>query len=313
MMRVAMLLFTPVETARTRPAACVRARFAFHGLIPSSTRAAALLGLVLASACGRPSTDQAAQPRRIDDPAELESIPEPKPAKRKRQWRRQAAPSPMPETFVAFELPDLAKLDGAWLVESEVSDRRVLWLIDEGGANLTEIDHRGVERVYSMSLGSPCGLRLTDEEGHTRTRSLAVHGEQLVITRSGATAVRGQDGTILACIGHRTYQIAPDGRCRYTSEMLGTWSEQVTSDERCELGKDATGPLLTVAEHHLRERNGVWLDESSANALAIAVADREAGLAALASEDAVPLSEAAAPSETPDAAAPAAPAPAPAP
>lgn len=274
-------------------------------MLLSPTRAAALLGLVLASACGRP--DDATQPRPIDDPAGLEGIAEPQPAKRKRQWK-QAAP-PMPKTFVAFELPDLAKLDGAWLVESEVSDRRVLWLIDEGGANLIEIDHRGVERVYSMSIASPCGLRLTDEEGHTSARSLALHEEQLVITRSGATAVRGTDGSILACIGHRTYQIAPDGRCRYTSEMLGTWTEQVASDERCELGKDAIGSLLTIAEHRLRERNGVWLDESSANALAIAVANREAGLAALASEDAAPVGEAPAPTDTPNAPAPPAPAP----
>ena len=31
--RLEMIVFTPVETARTRPSASVRARFAFHGLI----------------------------------------------------------------------------------------------------------------------------------------------------------------------------------------------------------------------------------------------------------------------------------------
>lgn len=268
-------------------------------MLLSLMRAAALLGLLVTSACGRPSSDSEGQPRRIEDPAELERFAGPEPApKRKRKWKG-AAPSPMPETFVAFELPDLATLDGAWLVESDVSDRRVLWLIDEGGAKLTEIDHRGTERSYSMSIASPCALRLTDEEGRTRTCSLALHGEQLVITRSGATAVRGHDGSMLACIGYRTYQIAPDGRCRYTSEMLGTWTEPVAPDERCELGKDGDGALLTIAEHRVREREGVWIDESSANALAIAVEDRPTGLAALAGEGAAPSDLAAAPSEQP--------------
>lgn len=290
MMRAAMRL-------STRPAACVRA--------------AALLGLVLTSACGRPTPEAETGPRRIEDPSELERLAEREPtaAKPKQRWKR-AAPSPMPETFVAFDLPDLATLDGAWLVESDVSDRRVLWLITEGGAALTEIDHRGQERAYSLSLASPCALRLTDERGHTRTGSLALHGDRLVVTRTGATAVRGRDGSLLACVGHRTYQIAADGRCRYTSEMLGTWTEPTSPSERCELGKDATGPVLTIAEHRLRERDGMWLDERSDEALAIAVEDREAGLAALASEDAPAVLEAAAGSET-SGAAPAAAAPSP--
>jgi hypothetical protein len=275
-------------------------------MLSSPTRAAALLGLLATAACGPSSSDSKALPRPIDDPAELERLPEPKPVEAKplRRWKRAEA-APMPETFVAFELPDLGTLDGAWLVESEVSNRRVLWLVDEGGASLTEIDHRGLERGYSLSIASPCAVRLTDERGRTRTRSLALHGEQLVVTRAGPTAVRGRDGSILACIGHRTYQIAPDGRCRYTSEMLGSWTEPSAPDERCELGSDANGPWLTIAEHRLREQDGLWLDEQSADALAIAVADREAGLAALALQAPASPSEAATPGEPAEPVAPA--------
>jgi hypothetical protein len=248
------------------------------------TRAPLWLGLVLTTACGRPTPAAQAQPRRIEDPTELAELEEASRTEPKQapKWKR-AAPTPMPETFVAFELPDLATLDGAWLVESEVPKQRVLWLIEEGGAKLTEIDHRGRERVYSMSIASPCALRLTDERGHTRSRPLALHDGQFVISRSGATAVRGRDGSMLACLGHRTYQIAPDGRCRYTSEMLGTWTEPAAPDERCELGKDEQGPLLTIAEQRLRERGGLWLDESSTDARARAVEDRTSGLAQLAS------------------------------
>jgi hypothetical protein len=272
------------------------------------TRATLLLGLVLTTACGRPTPESDAQPRRIEDPTELAGLEE---ASRSEQakapkWKR-ATPAPMPETFVAFDLPDLATLDGAWLVESEVPQNRVLWLIEEGGAKLTEVDHRGREHVYSMSIASPCALRLTDERGHTRTRSLALHDGQFVISRSGATAVRGRDGSMLACLGHRTYQIAPDGRCRYTSEMLGSWTEPAAPDERCELGKDEQGPVLTIAEQRLRERDGLWLDERSTDARARAVEDRASGLAHLESHAAAltaetptaePPSDAAVPSET---------------
>jgi hypothetical protein len=262
------------------------------------TRATLLLGFVLTTACGRPSPEPKAQPRPIEDPAELEELEDASRTEQAREpkWKR-AAPSPMPETFVAFELPDLAALDGAWLVESEVPKHRVLWLIEEGGAKLTEVDHRGRERVYSMSIASPCALRLTDERGHTRSRSLALHDGQLIISRSGATAVRGRDGSMLACLGHRTYQIAPDGRCRYTSEMLGSWTEPAAPDERCELGKDDQGPVLTIAEQHLREQNGLWLDEKSTEARARAVEDRASGLAQLASHAAALAAESAAPAD----------------
>jgi hypothetical protein len=246
-----------------------------------------LLGILLTT-CGRPTPESDARPRLIDDPAELEQLDEAARVDRKptqKKWKRPA-PTPMPETFVAFELPELAALDGAWLVESEVPDRRVLWLIEEGGAKLTEVDQRGHERAYSMSIASPCALRLTDELGRTLTRSLAQNGEQLVISRTGATAVRGRDGSMLACIGHRTYQIAPDGRCRFTSEMLGTWSEPATPDDRCELGKDERGPVLTIGEQRLHEQDGLWLGDGSTRA--VAVADRAAGLAALASDGSAP-------------------------
>jgi hypothetical protein len=265
---------------------------------PRSPRAALSIGLVLTMACGRTSPDPEAQPQRVEDPEQLEAARAEKPARK----LKRAAP-PMPETFVAFELPDLTALDGAWLVESDVPQQRVLWLIEEGGEKLTEIDHRGSEREYSLSIASPCALRLIDERGQTQTRSLALHDGQLAITLKGATAVRGRDGSMLACVGHRTYQIAPDGRCRYTSEMLGSWTEPATPEERCELTKDNQGPVLTIAEQRLRERDGLWLDETTATqARAIAVADREAGMAALAQEHGAPPAEAPAsdaPSPTP--------------
>lgn len=195
---------------------------------------------------------------------------------------------PMPETFVAFTRPELAALDGAWLVESEIVGRRALWLIEEAGAKLTEIDHRGRERVYGLALASPCALRMTDEDGLSRTRAIAMAGDQLVITRMGATAVVGEDGSMLACAGPRTYQIAADGRCRFTTEMLGAWTDPATPVERCELGRDEQGRLLRVGEQVLREVDGLWVDPLAATGRATKVVDREAGLAALAE---VPASE----------------------
>lgn len=252
------------------------------------------LTLCMTTGCGRstPAPEQA-QPRAIEDPAELaqlESATRSKPKRQTPKWKR--APPPMPETFAAFERPQLARLDGAWLVESEIPGQRVLWIIEEAGTKLIEVDHRGRERVFGLSLSSPCALRLTDERGQTRTRVIAMRdpvvepgqadaGVQLVSPQPGAAAIMGRDGSMLACVGHRTYQIAADGRCRYTTEMLGAWTEPSTPSEACELTRDESGRVLVIDEQRLREQDGLWIVEGSDLARATKVDNREAGLAAL--------------------------------
>jgi hypothetical protein len=264
---------------------------------------AAALGLGLCSpcmACGRPAANDAeGKTRRIDDPAELEELDQSNRAKLEEQAKRAPPPKwkrsapPMPESFVAFELPELAALDGVWLVESEIPGQRALWLIEEAGVKLTEIDEHGRERIYGITLASPCALRLTDEHGRARTRVLALDDERLFISREGATAVRGKDGSMLACAGHRTYQLAADGRCRYTTEMLGSWTEPAKPEKVCKLAKDGA---LTIGDQLLREHEGLWLDELALAARATRLSDREAGLAALTAEPGAE-SESAKPSE----------------
>jgi hypothetical protein len=212
----------------------------------------------------------------------------------------------MPETFAAFDRPDLARLDGAWLVTSEIPGQRVVWLIEEAGSKLIEVDHRGRERVFGLSLSSPCALRLTDERGDTRTRAIAMRAPatepgqpeqaiQFVSPQPGATAIAGRDGSMLACVGHRTYQIAADGRCRYTTELLGNWTEPTTPSGACELTQDEDGRVLVIGEQRLREQDGLWvtqgLFQSGLLDLATKVDGREAGLAALAEPEPQPEPE----------------------
>ncbi|WP_146156138.1 hypothetical protein [Enhygromyxa salina] len=246
--------------------------------------AALALGL---AACGRPAPDPEQKPRAIEDPEEIDALQQAADAQAEARARARAKPRwkrkvpPMPETFAAFERPDLAALEGAWLVDSEIPGQQVLWLIEEDGAKLTEIDHRERERVFGISLASPCALRLTDERGHARTRVIAARGDQLIAPRGGATAVAGSDGSMLACAGHRTYQIAADGRCRYTTEMLGSWSDPAEPSETCKLSKGAKGATLRLGDQRLRDYGGLWVDEDNADRWAVKVDDRAAGLAAL--------------------------------
>src|SRR5690606_18055439 len=91
------------------------------------------------------------------------------------------------------------------------------------------------EAVYDVALGSPCALRLIDADGAVETRSIALAGSRLIITSKGVIAVPAPDGSVLACFGHRTYQIAADGRCRYTTDTLAAWSDPVEAADACAL------------------------------------------------------------------------------
>ncbi len=234
-------------------------------------------------ACGRPKPEAEAQAQRLDEP---EAAPrgDARSPRQRPAWQRKA--TPMPETFAGFPRPELSKLDGVWVVDTELGDRAVVWDVEDAGTKLTIVDRHGQARIHGITLSSPCALRLTDEAGRAQARAVAQLGERLIISSKGSIAVAAEDGSLLACVGHRTYQIAADGRCRYTTEMLGAWSEPVDAKDACELGEVDGARVLSIAGQTLREQDGsgVWLDEAAAAAVARPVDSREAGLAALVGE-----------------------------
>lgn len=234
----------------------------------------ALLSIALAGslACGRPKPDDTKIAVASEPPAESA-----KPARPRSQRR----PPPMPETFAGFPQPELAELDGVWLIEPQPPHPRLIWVVEEQGGVITTIDRHGIEVVYDAMLISPCALRLTDENGRAQTRAIAFADQRLIVSGKGAIAVAAADGSLLACVGPRTYQIAADGRCRYTTEMLGAWSEPVEIDNACELDVVDGARVLTIAGQPLREHDGVWLDELAASGVATRMQDRAAGVAAL--------------------------------
>jgi hypothetical protein len=223
-------------------------------------------------ACGRPSPDDTKL--RVAERAELDG------ASPHSRAPKRAAP-PMPETFTRFPRPELAALDGVWLIEAQPPNPRLVWVVEEQGNVLTAIDRHGRETVFDVTLTSPCALRLTDEQGNAQTRSFALSDQRLIVTGKGAIAVSASDGSLLACVGFRTYQIAADGRCRYTTELLGTWSDPVEAENACELEVVDGVRVLTIAGQPLREQDGVWLDELAASGVATRLQDRAAGLAAI--------------------------------
>ncbi|MFO7566032.1 MAG: hypothetical protein R6X02_25535 [Enhygromyxa sp.] len=235
------------------------------------------LALAAAFACGRPQPDdaKAVVAESSSDPTAATSSAGARPRAPKR-----AAPA-MPETFAAFSRPDLAALDGVWLLDAQAPIPRILWIIEDQGSVLTTIDRHGRETAFDVTLISPCALRLTDDHGNAQTRSIALTDQRLIVTSKGAVAVEAPDGSLLACVGHRTYQIAADGRCRYTTETLGTWSDPIEAESACELATVDGARVLTVAGQSLREHDGIWLDELAAAGVARRVEDRAAGLAAL--------------------------------
>jgi hypothetical protein len=231
--------------------------------------------VVCTIACGRPQSDGDSLPKKVEEPTEIEAAAptEHETSGRSRKWTR--APSAMPETFAGFPRPELAALDGVWLVDKTV------WVVEDGGSKLTTIDHRGRERIFGVTLSSPCALRLIDDEGRASARAIALSDERLIVTNKGAVAVAAPDGSLLACVGHRTYQIAADGRCRYTTEMLGAWSDPVEAKDACTLATVDGARVLIIAAARLHEREGVWLDEVAAANVAVRMDDRAAAIAAV--------------------------------
>ncbi len=231
-------------------------------------------------ACGRPKPEAQTDAKKIESPDESEPKQVEQADKQRPAWQREA--TPMPATFAGFPRPELAKLDGIWIVDAERPSRGVVWEIEDEGSKLTIIDPHGRERIHGVTLSSPCALRLTDATGRAQARAIAQLDDALIISKRGAIAVAAEDGSLLACIGHRTYQITADGRCRYTTEMLGVWSDPIEATNACKLAKVAGKRVLTIAGQQFEERDGsVWLDEVAAASVASPVESREAGIAAL--------------------------------
>ncbi|HVH98751.1 MAG TPA: hypothetical protein VM869_08575 [Enhygromyxa sp.] len=268
-------------------------------LSPTRSLPALALALALATlACGRPKPELEAEARKVEDPAELAEAPATSDERRRRSLRRGAGP--MPETFAAFPRPDLSALDGVWIIDGHIPNRGVVWDVEDDGSVLTIIDRHGREELHGITLSSPCALRLTDENGRAHARSIALTDERLLVTSKGAIAVAAPDGSLLACAGHRTYQIAADGRCRYTTEMLGAWSDPVEAEDLCKLDKADGARVLIIGGQRLREHEGgLWFDDVAAADVAVRMDDRAAATAALAPTPAtMPAAEAAAISET---------------
>jgi hypothetical protein len=244
------------------------------------SRSSLVLALVTV-ACGRPKPELDSEARKLDEPIEQADAASPSASERRLLTRKRPASS-MPETFAAFPRPELAELDGVWLVDAKLPNRGVVWAIDDGGSTLTTIDRHGRELLYGITLTSPCALRLTDNTGRAQSRSIALSDEQLIVSSKGAIAVAAPDGSLLACAGHRTYQIAADGRCRYTTEMLGAWSDPVEAKDACTLETVDGARALTIAGQQLREHEGgIWYDDVAAADVAVRMDDRAAAIAAL--------------------------------
>lgn len=205
-------------------------------------------------------------------------------------WQRDAIE--MPEAFARFPVTSLDTLVGHWLVAGDIPGQRELWIIEEQGRKLTSIDVRGRERVHGLSWQSPCTLALTDEGGRTHTRRFMRIGERLFLHPEGAAAIAASDGSAIACIGTQAIVIPAEGPCVRYSEMLGVWSETGAPTETCvrELppvveGQPAASAELVIGERRLRAvagSDGMWMDEALEQALAEKVADRAAGMQALA-------------------------------
>jgi hypothetical protein len=241
-------------------------------MLPIMGRAAPCLFALALLGCG-PKAEADNTATRLEDSAEVDLVAPRKPSGPQHP--------PMPETFAGFPRPDLTALDGAWIVDGEIPGERVAWIVEDEGTVVRVIDRRGHERVYGATLTSPCALRLSDEYGGSRSRTFSLHGDSLLLSSRGAVAVAAADGSLLACVGHRTYQIAADGRCRYTTEMLGVWSEPAEPNEDCSIGADDQGRALTIGSHLLRELNGAWVDKIAVASAASRMADRKAAIAAL--------------------------------
>ena len=233
-----------------------------------------LLVLALASACGNPrSNDVKAKPAAAADPAD--QAPPARPS-----WQREAIP--MPATFSGFPRPDLATLDGVWIVDAGRARGRMVWVFEDQGSKLTTLSSVGTEEIFGVTLSSPCALRLTDSEGDAQSRTLARLDDGLILTQKGAVALEASDGGLLACLGHRTYQITADGQCRFTTELLGVWGDPTEAAASCSLETKDGAKQLTIAGQVLREAQpGVWLDEVAAAARATPAESREAALATI--------------------------------
>ncbi len=257
-------------------------------------RTLALLPFVLL-ACGKPATPaERKAPRKLEDETELEvhrkdeaereakksESPGTKTLQRQPAWQRQ--PPQMPERFAAFAQPDLAALEGFWIVASDIEGQRELWIVEDQGHKVTIVDARGNERLHGLALLSPCSVQVTNEYGRTRARSFAWVGETLFLHAKGGVALAGPDDELIACIGSQTITVGADGKCTAFSELLGVWREDAEPCERIPAGEQPA--RLELAERELiAGEGGVWLDATSSANPAQRFADRASAEAALAS------------------------------
>lgn len=241
-------------------------------------------------ACTQPKPEQPADQARASEQASADA---------RRGAKLDAGDQAMPETFAAFARPNLAALDGVWIIDQQQPNRAIVWQVEDHGSVLTTIDRHGDEQLHGVTLSSPCALRLTDETGRAHSRSIALSSERLIVTSKGAVAVAAADGSLLACAGQRTFQIAADGRCRFTTELLGTWSDHVEAEDTCRVETVEGVRSLIVAGQRLREHaDGLWLDEVAAADVAVRMPDRAAAIAAITPPPTAAAAAAAASSET---------------
>ncbi|NVB41833.1 hypothetical protein G6O69_28630 [Pseudenhygromyxa sp. WMMC2535] len=221
---------------------------------------AAGLGLGALEGCGKISDDST--PQRVHDEGDRELLQkEPPPPPDPELWRR--GPARTPASMARFTQPDLSKLDGHWVVASDIPGQRELWIFDSSDEKLLIVDRHGRERINGLVAMTPCTLRVTDEYGRTSSRLIAADGDQLYVSAGGAVAITTGEGEaqgVLACVGHHVYERKPTGECVDHNEMLGIWRENVVDAERCVPGRDAweiDGHTLTLLA------DGLWLDEKA--------------------------------------------------
>jgi hypothetical protein len=250
-----------------------------------------LVGLLVAGGCGESKPANAAGTSaavstagstevRADADADADELP---------IWQRKAIA--MPATFTGFPRPDLGALDGVWIVDGGRPRGQQVWVFEDQGSKLTIVtpadgQESGQAEIHGVTLSSPCTLRLANADGDAESRALAQLGQsgsgRLILTAKGAVGVAAADGSLLACVGHRTFQITPDGLCRFTTEMLGVWADPVEAEAACALETTGEGKRLVIAGQVLREvEPGIWLDELAQADAVTPAQTREAALAAI--------------------------------
>ncbi|GEM_PF-3747734 len=249
-----------------------------------SERAVWLAGVLLALAggCGGGTSERSPVPM---GPAPETSAKAERAAARKQAKKPWNRPVPeMPADFVPFPAPDLHTFEGVWLIDSEVSGEREVWVVgapsEVGSSPLSIVDRHSRVREYGLSLLSPCSLRLLDEQGHAHKRAMVSIDGVPSVTHTGAVAVMAKDDSQLVCVGRHHYVIDAAGECRRHAEMLGSWDSDVVGAEHCartEAGLSIDGATLSP----LPGQGRIALDPIAANAAARSFPSREQAEAAL--------------------------------